>query len=254
MFKRANASRDPRRETRSPGETAWRAPGAVRLGESGSGGAGLAHRLRVLVVDDHPIVRAGYRRLLEQWGRIEVVGEAGDPDSAERQLQAQRPDVVLLDLSMPGASGLEIIKRFSCTAPETRILVVSVHDDPVLAERAIRVGALGYVTKATVADVLEVAIPQVAAGKLYLSTDIAAAIASIKLTGRDNPTQLLSNREREVFALILSGKETPEIAEQLSLSVKTVSNYQVVIKSKLGVSCNVELVLLARRHGLLQLC
>jgi len=244
--------RDPLRGIRWPGEIPARSTAAALIGKPPTGNALLAARLRVLVVDDHPIVRAGYRRLLEERGLIEVAGEAGDADSAEVQLHARRPDVVLLDLSIPGADGLEIIRRFAGSAPEIPILVVSVHDDALLAERVIRLGALGYVTKVTVADVLEVAITQVAAGKLYLSADIAAAIASIKLTGRDNPRQLLSNREREIFELIVSGKETPEIAEQLSLRIKTVSNYQLVIKSKLGVSSNIELVLLARRHGLLR--
>jgi two-component system invasion response regulator UvrY len=220
------------------------------IGESAIDNDVLPHRLRVLLVDDHAVVRAGYRRLLEQKGQIDVAGEAGDADGAELQFRTQRPDVVLLDLSMPGAGGFEIIKRLFGIAPEARILVVSMYDDAVLAERAIRLGALGYVTKATVADVLEAAISQIAAGKLYLSADIATAIASIKLTGGDNPAQILSNRELEIFELIVSGKQTQDIAEELNLSVKTVSNYHTVIKSKVGASTDVELVLLARRHRL----
>ncbi len=207
--------------------------------------------IRVMLVDDHAVVRAGYRRLLEQQPGIQVVAEADGGDRAYALFVEHRPDVVVLDVSMPGVSGLETIRRIISREPDARILVFSMHDDAMLAERAVQLGARGYITKSNAPEVLATAVGEVAAGQLYLSSDIANSIAILKLTGDENPVQLLSAREFEIFRLIIAGRPVAEIARLLSLSTKTVANYHTLIKHKLGTPSDVELVLLARRHNMI---
>lgn len=207
--------------------------------------------IRIMLVNDHAVVRAGFRRLLEQAANIRVVAEA---DSGERayQLYAEyAPDVLVLDLSMPGVSGFEIIRRITERQPNAKILVFSMHEDASVAVRAIQLGARGYVTKGNAPEVLATAVVEVAAGKLFLSDDVAKSIAILKLTGDDNPVTALSAREFEIFRLLVTGRPAAEIARILNLSVKTVANYHTLIKQKLHAGSDVELVLLALRHNLL---
>ncbi|HEY3730032.1 MAG TPA: response regulator transcription factor [Steroidobacteraceae bacterium] len=207
--------------------------------------------IRVMLVDDHAVVRAGFRRLLEQEPAIRVVAEADTGERGYAQYLEHTPDVVVLDLSMPGVSGFEIIRRIIERRPDSKILVFSMHEDASLAVRAIQLGARGYVTKSNAPEVLATAVAEVAAGKLYVSDDVAKSIAILKLTGDDNPVKVLSTREYEIFRLLVSGRPASEIARVLNLSAKTVANYHTLIKQKLHSASDVELVLLALRHKLL---
>jgi len=207
--------------------------------------------LRVMLVDDHAIVRAGFRRLLEQESGLQVVAEADSGEAAYSLYVKERPDVMVLDLSMPGMSGLETIRRIVAREPAARILVFSMHEDAALTERAIQLGARGYVTKSNAPEVLARAVSEVAAGRLFLSDDVAQAIAVSKLSGEENPMKLLSAREFEIFRMLVAGRAAAEIARILNLSAKTVANYHTLIKQKLRVAGDVELVLLAQRFNLL---
>jgi two-component system, NarL family, invasion response regulator UvrY len=207
--------------------------------------------IRIMLVDDHAVVRAGFRRLLEQEPGIRVIAEAESGERAYLLYLEHVPDVVVMDLSMPGVSGFEIIRRIAERQPNARILVFSMHEDASLAVRAIQLGARGYVTKSNAPEVLATAVVQVAAGKLFLSDDVAKSIAILKLTGDHNPVQALSAREFEVFRLLVAGRPAADIAKILNLSTKTVANYHTLIKQKLHIDSDVELVLLALRHNLL---
>jgi two-component system, NarL family, invasion response regulator UvrY len=207
--------------------------------------------IRVLLVDDHAIVRAGFKRLLEQQPEMRVVAEAPDAEQAYSLFIDHRPDVVVMDVSMPGVSGLEAIRRMIGREPSARILVFSMHEHAPLAERAIQLGARGYVTKSESPDTLVSAIASVAAGKLYLSPEIAKAIAILKLTGGADPVKELNAREFEIFRLFAGGRPIVDIAQMLNLSRKTVANYHTLVKQKLGITSDVELVLLAVRLNIL---
>jgi DNA-binding NarL/FixJ family response regulator len=206
--------------------------------------------LRVMLVDDHAIVRAGFRRLLELESGLQVVAEADSGELAYSLYVKEQPDVMVLDLSMPGMSGFETIRRIIAREPAARILVFSMHEDAALIERAIELGARGYVTKSNAPEVLARAVSEVAAGRLFLSDDVAQAIAMSKLSGEDNPMKLLSAREFEIFRMLVAGRAAAEIARILNLSAKTVANYHTLIKQKLRVAGDVELVLLAQRFNL----
>lgn len=205
--------------------------------------------IRIMLVDDHAIVRAGFRRLLEQQSNFRVVAEASDADRAYTLFVEQRPDVVVMDLSMPGVSGLDTIRRIVGRQPDARILVFTMHEDASLAERAIHLGARGYVTKSNEPEVLASAVAEVVAGRLALSPDITKSIALLKLSGGENPLDALSAREFEIFRLLVAGRGAIEIAKLLNLSSKTVANYHTLIKQKLRIASDVELVLLAQRQN-----
>lgn len=207
--------------------------------------------VRIMLVDDHAIVRAGFRRLLEQRPDFRVVAEAADAERAYALYVELEPDVVVMDLSMPGVSGLDTIRRILARQPAARILVFSMHEDASVAERAIQLGARGYVTKSNAPEVLAAAVADVVAGRVALSPDIAKAIAMLKLNGEGNPLQALSAREFEIFRLLASGRTAAEIARLLNLSGKTVANYQTLIRQKLNIAGDVELVLLAQRHNVI---
>lgn len=207
--------------------------------------------IRVMLVDDHAIVRSGFRRLLEQRNDITIVAEADTGERAYALYLQHQPDVMVLDLTIPGMSGFEIIRRVIAREPAARILVFSMHEDAALAERTIELGARGYVTKSNVPDILSTAVAEVAAGNLYLSPDIAQSIAMYKLTGDGSPLKLLTGREFEIFRLLVRGNAAADIAKLLNLSGKTVSNYHTVIKQKLGATTDIDLVLLAQKHNLL---
>ena len=206
--------------------------------------------IKLMLVDDHAIVRSGFRRLLEQEPQLQIVAEADSGERAYALFVKEMPDVVVMDLSMPGMSGFETIRRIVAREPAARILVFSMHEDPMRAERAIQLGARGYVTKSSAPEVLARAVVEVAAGKLFLSADIAQAIAQSKLSGEDNPLKQLTAREFEIFRLIVAGHGAAEIAGILNLSSKTVANNRTLINQKLRTSGDVELVLLAQRYNL----
>jgi len=207
-----------------------------------------AANIRIMLVDDHAIVRSGFRRLLEQQPGCQVVAEAADADRAYALFTEHEPDVVVLDLSMPGVSGLDAIRRIMARKPSAKILVFSMNEDASLAERAIQLGARGYVTKSSAPETLASAIADIVQGKLALSPDIARALAISKITADENPVNVLSAREFEIFRLLAGGHSVASIAALMSLSGKTVANYHSLIKQKLGISTDVELVLLAQRQ------
>jgi two-component system, NarL family, invasion response regulator UvrY len=205
--------------------------------------------ITIMLVDDHAVVRAGVRRLLEQETTLQVIAEAGSDDRACALYELHRPDVVVLDLSMPGTGGLELIRRIVGQAPNARILVFSMHEGTSLVERSIRLGARGYVTKGSAPEVLAVAIGEVAAGQLYLSADVASSIAFLRLAANDNAVEHLSARELEVLRLLVTGRPLPDIASTLRLTAATVANCHALIKRKLHIGDDMELVMLAlRRH------
>ncbi|HEY2418732.1 MAG TPA: response regulator transcription factor [Steroidobacteraceae bacterium] len=206
--------------------------------------------VKLMLVDDHAIVRSGFRRMLEQEPHLHIVAETDSGERAYALYVKEMPDVVVMDLSMPGMSGFETIRRIVARDPTARILVFSMHEDAMRAERAIQLGARGYVTKSSAPEVLAKAIVEVAAGRLFLSADVAQAIAQSKLAGEDNPLKVLTAREFEIFRLLVAGRGAAEIARILNLSAKTVANNRTLINQKLRASGDVELVLLALRHNL----
>jgi two-component system, NarL family, invasion response regulator UvrY len=205
---------------------------------------------RLLLVDDHAIVRAGYRHLLEQQDRFTVIGEATTADEAYALFRQHHPDVVITDLAMPGSSGLDAIQRILRADGAARVLVFSMHVSPDLALAALRAGALGYVTKSSPPDVLLRAIADVLAGGKVLSPDIAQALALARLSGQRRPLEDLTPREFDVLCMLVSPASEQEIARRLHLSVKTIHNLHYQIKSKLDVASDIELTRLAISWGL----
>jgi DNA-binding NarL/FixJ family response regulator len=192
---------------------------------------------RILLVDDHPFMRAGLAQLINQQPDLAVVGEASDPAEAQRTAVKTLPDLILSDITMPGRSGLEFIKDLQATQPHLAVLVVSMHDEALYAERAIRAGARGYIMKEAGGESLLAAIRQVLRGELYVSPRMAAKMLE-NLSGRrprgsTAPIERLSDREFEIFRLVGQGKSTRDIATQLHLSPKTVDAHRGHIKEKL---------------------
>ena len=207
-------------------------------------------RISILLVDDHPVVREGYRRLLESQPEYEIVSEA---DCAARAYQAYKcaaPDVVIMDLSLPGAGGIEAVRHIRQWDKHARILVFSMHSNAALALKAFEAGASGYVTKSSDADELIRAVAIVARGGRALSDDIAHAIATERLASQRLPIDELGPRETEILRLVASGLTTEHIANLLNLSVKTVQNYHYQIKTKMGARTDAHLVWLAIGAGL----
>ncbi len=205
---------------------------------------------RLLLVDDHAIVRAGYRHLLEQQDRFTVVGEAATAEQAYAMYRQLRPDMVITDLAMPGASGLEAIQRIMRADAAARVLVFSMHLSPDLALAALRAGAAGYVTKSSPPDVLLRAIVDVLAGRHVLSPDISQALALARLSERRRPLEDLTAREFDILCMLVSPASAREIAQRLHLSIKTIHNLHYQIKNKLGVDSDIELTRLALSWGL----
>ena len=203
----------------------------------------------ILLVDDHKVVREGYRRLIEHDPAFAIVGEAGDAESAYRTFCETRPDVVVLDIAMPGASGVDTMRRMRARDGAARIVVCSMYEDPIYVERSLDNGAAGYVTKAAAAEVLVAAIKAVSSGERYLSQDAASGLARWQARGRDALASL-SSREMDVLKLLVQGSSIAEVASTMKLSEKTVANYQTLIRQKLGVRNAAQLVHAAARYGL----
>ncbi|MCZ7595454.1 MAG: response regulator transcription factor [Hyphomicrobium sp.] len=201
--------------------------------------------ISIMLVDDHAVVREGYRRLIEKHKHMQVVAEAPDGAAAYRDYKVHRPDVVVLDLSMPGKGGIEVIRHLRQWDPNARILVFTMHQNGAYALQAFQAGAQGYITKSSAPELLISAIRDVAAGKKALSPDVSHELALMRVESVV-PANLTA-REFDIFRMIAEAKSVAEIAATLNLSAKTVSNYHYLIKSKLGVSSDVELVHLAMR-------
>jgi len=212
-----------------------------------------ARPIRILLVDDHPIVRAGYRCWLERKNHLHIIAEADNGESGYQLYEQYQPDVVVMDLVMPGQGGMMTIQRLCSRYHSVRILVFSMHEEPIFAEQALAAGAYGYVTKLSGAEVLADAIEQVARGKIYLSTDISHKLALHKLSEGSQDLTQLSAREFEIFRLLAEGHSTAEIAEMLNISEKTVANYYTRIRQKLNVNNTAMLIRLAIRQGIVQI-
>ncbi len=204
--------------------------------------------IKVLLVDDHAVVREGYRRLLDRAGDILVVGEAADAETALQLSVALRPRVTVMDISLPGCSGIEATRRILTGAPDAQVLVFSMHEDAVYARRALQAGARGYLTKSGAPDALVEAVRRVAVGERYLDPAIARDIAFDSLAGMG--PDALSPREFEVLRLLAQGLAVRDIAERLGLNPKTVANQQSLIRQKLGAETPLQLLRAAVRLGL----
>ena len=208
--------------------------------------------IKVLLVDDHAVVRAGYRMLLQNSEEIEIVAEAETGEQACKAYVDYNPDVVVMDLSLPGMGGLEAIRRITARDANANVLVFSMHENTVFVDQTLSAGAKGYITKSSAPDVLINAIKEIAGGGTYLDADIAQHLAFQKARGQETPFSHLSTREFEIFCLLAEGLNTSQIAKRLSLSYKTVANYTTQIKNKLDVNTVAEIARMAISHGIVQ--
>ncbi|MBX9631303.1 MAG: response regulator transcription factor [Burkholderiales bacterium] len=205
-----------------------------------------------MLADDHAVVRMGFRLLLEGSPDIRVVAEADSGEDAVRRFAEVKPDVVVLDLSMPGIGGLEALSRILAREPTAKVLVLTAHEDAMHARRVLKAGALGYLSKRSAAEELIQAIRQVWAGRTFLEPAIAQQLAVQQLTGERNPVDMLSEKEFKVFLALARGQSVADIAEVMSLSPRTIGTHLYNIKQKLGASNSAELAIVAMRHGLLE--
>ena len=214
--------------------------------------AAAATRFRVIVVDDHPVIRRGVRDILSDCTRIDVVGEATSGGEAMRLVSELKPDLVLLDVTLPDRSGIEVLKDLILTYPTVRVLVLSIHPEEQYAVRALRAGASGYLTKESAPEELVKAIERVMEGGLYVTEEIAVQLARFGEKARNEVPahELLSDREFEVLRLLGQGKSISQIADELELSVKTVSTYRTRILEKLGKETTADLIRYAVEHRL----
>ena len=212
----------------------------------------MANKTTIVLVDDHAVVRAGVRRLLEQELLFEVIGEAESGEKAYQIFGELKPDVVVMDLSMPGMGGLESIRRILMRHEKAKILVLSMHEDLSFANQALKLGAKGYLTKNTLADDLVKSIQTVSKGDVFLSDEIAQKMAMQSISGNQDPIHELSAREFEIFRLLAEGLDIDAIANTLNISSKTVSNYQTMIKQKLNINSPVELIRYAIKAGVIK--
>jgi two-component system invasion response regulator UvrY len=209
--------------------------------------------INVMLVDDHDLVRTGIRRLLDDIDGIKVVAEAVDGEQAIRQVRNKRPDVILMDVSMPGIGGLEATRKITRSLPDMKIIAVTIHDNDPFPARLLEAGAAGYITKGS--DIREIisAIRSVHQGKQYITPGVAQKLALSFVNNRErSPFAELTQRETQVMLMVVQGDTNKEISEQLCLSPKTTSTYRYRLFEKLGVDNDVELTRLAMRHGLIK--
>ncbi len=208
--------------------------------------------LRILIADDHPIVRQGIGQLIAKTADMVVADEASNGSEVLDKVRASHCDVVLLDISMPGLHGLDIIRQLKKESPRLPILILSMHSEEQYAVRAFRAGASGYLTKQSAPDELLAAIRKVSIGGKYVSSSLAEKLASdLEIGAGKLPHETLSNREYQVMLMIAAGKTVAEIAEELSLSVQTISTYRSRILQKMRMKNNVELANYAVKNQLL---
>jgi DNA-binding NarL/FixJ family response regulator len=206
---------------------------------------------RVVIADDHQILREGLKQLLLAAGDVDVVGEAGDGHDVLERVRTLEFDVLLLDMSMPGKRGVELIKQVKAEKPKLRILVLSMHEEHQYAVRAIRAGASGYLTKESAAAQLVAAIRKIAGGGAFISAEVAERLALDAMPHAEGPLHAtLSDREYQVFRLLVTGHSVSDIAGQLHLSAKTISTHKARLMEKLQVDNNAALVRYAVRHRL----
>jgi len=209
-------------------------------------------QINVMLVDDHAVVRMGFKMLLESASDIKVIAEAENGEVAIKAYMEHKPNVVVMDITMPGMGGLEAIERILAKDSNAKILVLSAHEDSVHPKRVLNAGAMGYLTKRSAAEELIKAIRMVASGKKYIEAGVAQQMAIQQLSGDQSPVDVLSEREFEVFMSLAKGKTTNEIAESLFLSPRTVGTHLYNIKQKLNANNSAEIALIAMRSGLLE--
>ncbi len=212
----------------------------------------MTNKIKVMLVDDHAVVRAGYQMLLKSSPEIEVVAEASSGEEAYRLHAIHKPDVIVMDLSLPGMGGMEAIKRIHSRDNKTKILVFSMHEEIIFVEQALQAGANGYITKSTDPQLLVEAIKRLSKGEKYIDAELAQRLAYEKSRGQDSPLTDFSTREFEIFCMLAEGLNTSEIAKRLSLSYKTVANYSTQIKNKLEVSTVADIARIAIRYNIIQ--
>lgn len=209
--------------------------------------------IRIVVADDHTIVREGLKQLLAASGIIEVVGEAQDGTGVLKCVRELEFDLLLLDMSMPGKSGMELIKQVHSEKPKLRVLVLSMHEEQQYAVRAIKAGAAGYLTKESASSQLVSAIKKVAGGGAFISTAVAEQLALGAMPDSDGPPHgALSDREFQVFRMIAEGRSVSEIAEELNLSVKTISTHKARLMQKMNLANTADLIRYAISHGIIE--
>lgn len=210
----------------------------------------MSARTTVLLVDDHAVVREGYRRLLEVSGGMSVVGEAASATEAYQMFCSLMPDVAVMDIALPGVSGIEALRRILVHEPNARVLMFSMYEDAIFARRSLEAGAAGYLTKAAAPRVLVEAVASVACGRRFLSPDVAQMLALQSVDTEQIKHEVLSTREFEVLKLLADGCSLNEIAQQLGVNPKTIANHQSSIRQKLGAETATQLLRTATRLGL----
>lgn len=206
--------------------------------------------IRVLLVDDHAVVREGYRRLLEATPGIRVVAEAGNGEDAYAGFVAENPDVVVMDITLPGISGFEALRRIRGRQPTARVLMFSMHEDPVFVQRALEYGAQGYLTKASAPDMMVEAVQALAAGRRFVPVNVTKHLQDRALCDERQKLDALTEREFETLRMLAAGHALAEIAALLCVSNKTVANYQTSIRQKLGCDNAMQLMRIALACGL----
>ena len=209
--------------------------------------------INVMLVDDHDLVRKGIRRLLDDASGIKVVAEAPDGEQAIRQIRKNKPDVILMDVSMPGIGGLEATRKITISSPDLKIIAVTIHEDDPFPARLLEAGAAGYITKGCDIEEIISAIRAVYLGEQYITPDVAHKLAlSLVNNGNKSVIEELTQRETQVMLMIVKGETNREISEKLCLSPKTTSTYRYRLFEKLGVENDVGLTRFAIRHGLIK--
>jgi DNA-binding NarL/FixJ family response regulator len=207
--------------------------------------------LKILIADDHPVFRRGLSQIIAETTDMVVAGEAGDGTEALQKARSGEYDVLLLDITMPGENGVEVLRQLKVDRPGMPVLILTMHPEEQYAIRTLRAGAAGYLTKESAPDELVSAIRKVSTGGKYISNSLAEKLASIiQKTGRELPHETLSDREYQILCLIASGKTVTGIAEELSLSVNTVGTYRARILDKMRMNNNAELTHYAVKNGL----
>ena len=207
--------------------------------------------INVLLVDDHAVVREGYRRLLERTNDIRVMEEAETGEQAYKILSTLLPDVVIMDINLPGIGGIEVVRRIVSRFPEQKILMFSMHEDVVFLSRALQAGAKGYVTKSSAPEVMVKAVRLVHSGKFFISDQMAQELAVKSMPGKSELIDTLSGKEFEVFRLLVSGNSLHDISAVMNLSYKTIANYQSNIRHKLDVENMAQVFQIALNHGVI---
>jgi len=207
--------------------------------------------IRVIIVDDHVLIRRGLRETLVEAGDISVAGEAGDYGELRQLLRNEQCDVLLLDVNLPGRSGIDVLKTLVDEGSPIRTLMLSQYPEDQYGIRALKAGAMGYLNKATDPQTIVQAVRSVAAGRKYITPEVAQALADSITARSENAHDQLSDREMQTLVLIAEGRKLSEIADRLMLSPKTVSVYRARVLEKLGLSSNAEIGTYAMRHGLI---